>query len=116
MRAAQARLEELSRLGLISEYTWNTIKPLLKKRTQKAIAEQQMTLENDPFLHHEELAEAWREMLQVQRASIIALFRDHVLSDEAYSELISEVDFMLTDADRPWPELSESEVEDGTIE
>ena len=116
MRAAQSRLEELSRMGLISEYTWKTLEPLLKKRSQKVIDEQQKTLENDPFLHQEEMAEAWREMLQVQRASIISLFRDNNLSDEAYSELISEVDFMLIDSDRPWPELAEYEDEYGSNE
>ena len=113
MRAAQTRLEELSRLGLISEYTWQILEPLLQERTKKVTREQQKTLENDPFLHHEEMAEAWREMLQVQRASIISLFRDHILSDEAYSELISEVDFMLTDSDRPWPELADTAAENG---
>ena len=116
MRAAQSHLEELSKQGLISEYTWQTLSPLLKKRAQKATEELQRTLESDPFLHQEEMAEAWREMLQVQRASIIHLFRDHILSDEAYSELISEVDFQMMDADRPWPELADKVDENGAIE
>ena len=116
MRAAQSHLEELSKLGLISEYTWQILNPLLKKRAQKATEELKRTLESDPFLHQEEMAEAWREMLQVQRASIIHLFRDHILSDEAYSELISEVDFQMMDADRPWPELADKADDNGAIE
>ena len=116
MRAAQSRLEELSGQGLISEYTWQALEPLLKKRTQKATEELQRTLESDPFLHQEEMSDAWREMLHVQRATIIALFRDHILSDEAYSELLSEVDFQLTDAEQPWPELAEKPEETGANE
>lgn len=116
MRAAQSRLKELSRQGLISEYTWRTLEPLLKKRAQKATEELQRTLESDPFLHQQEMAEAWREMLQVQRATIIALFRDHILSDEAYSELLTEVDFQLTSAEQPWPEMADKEDENGVNE
>lgn len=106
MRAAQTRLEELSQNGLISEFTWQILEPLVKKRTQQATEELQRSLESDPFLHQEELTDAWREMLQVQRASIIALFRDHILSDEAYSELVSEIDLQLTGPELAWPELA----------
>ena len=116
MRAAQSRLEELRHQGLISEFTWQILGPLLAKRAQKATDEMQRTLESDPFLHQEEMAEAWREMLQVQRASIIHLFRDHILSDEAYSELISEVDFQMMDAEKPWPELADKIDENGAKE
>lgn len=107
MRASQSRLEQLSQSGLISDYTWQTLRPILARRAEQLTGELQATLEAEPMLHQEELAGAWREMLQVQRATITSLYHNHILSDDAYSELIAEVDFLLTDPDKIWPELEE---------
>ena len=107
LRASQARLAELNRSGLISDYTWQTLRPILSRRAEKMTRELHEVLEAEPVLHQEELAQAWREMLQVQRATLITLYRDHIITDDAYSQLISEVDLLITGSQGAWPDLEE---------
>jgi monovalent cation:H+ antiporter, CPA1 family len=109
MRASQTRLEELSSSGLISDYTWRTLRPVLSRRAEQLTRELQEVLEAEPVLHQEELAQAWREMLQVQRATLTTLYHDHIISDEAYTELVAEVDILITSTQGIWPELDNKE-------
>jgi len=63
------------------------------------------SLENQPWLHQEELKGAWREALHAQRSTLTTLFRDHIISEETYADLVSEVDTMITDPESTWPDL-----------
>lgn len=104
MRSAQASVKKLNADGLISDYTWRTLKPVFEKRTAQLTENIHTKLEENPNLHQEELADAWREALRALRSTYISLFRDNIISEDAYADLVSEVDFLLTDPNSTWPE------------
>ena len=106
MRAAQARLHGLHEEGIISDYIVDALQPIIEERIEQFVQEEQDTLETEPVLRHEALEGAWRETLRAQRNSLSGLFRDHIISEEVYVELISEVDRMIEEDH--WPELDKA--------
>jgi monovalent cation:H+ antiporter, CPA1 family len=106
MRSAQASVLKLNKDGLISEYTWQTIKPMLEKRVQQLADEIQRMIEQEPSLRQEELGDAWREALQTIRSTYTSLYRDNIINEDVYTELVSEVDVMLTDPNSTWAEIA----------
>ena len=60
---------------------------------------------SDPAMETEELEAARREALRAQRSAMTGLLRDGIISEEVYSQLVSEVDFALMEKDLTWPEL-----------
>jgi monovalent cation:H+ antiporter, CPA1 family len=109
MRAAQSRLERMNHEGLISDFTWKSLRPILSKRFEMLTEQLQTELESQPELRQEEFTDAWREMLRAQRSSFRALLRNHLISDDTYNQLVAEVDFLLADPESTWPELEDEE-------
>jgi CPA1 family monovalent cation:H+ antiporter len=115
LRFAQTRIKQLNREGLISDYTWRIVKPFLDDQS-KALADTIHTvLETDPGLHQEELSDTWREALRSQRSTLTSLFRDNIISEETYEDLVSEVDIQLANPQSTWPELVKDEKEETPI-
>jgi CPA1 family monovalent cation:H+ antiporter len=115
LRFAQTRIKQLNREGLISDYTWRIVKPFLDDQS-KALADTIHTvLETDPGLHQEELSDTWREALRSQRSTLASLFRDNIISEETYEDLVSEVDIQLANPQSTWPELVKDEKEETPI-
>jgi monovalent cation:H+ antiporter, CPA1 family len=100
LRAAQARLNQLNKNGLISDATWNSIKPQLKKRLRSITRMMHSILEQEPALYQDELSDAWREALRAQRSTLTALMRDNIVSEETYTDLVAEVDLLLANPER----------------
>lgn len=100
--AAYTRLRNLNREGLISDFSWRQLKVALEERIQAKTSEVQRILEAEPHLHQQEMMDAWREGLRVQRATITSMFRDNIISEEVYEELVSAVDFELIEAMPSW--------------
>jgi len=103
LRSAQSRLETLSQTGLISDYTWQTIQPILTKKLSSLTDQVHAVLEREPALYKEELSDTWREALSTQRGTLATLFHDNLISEETYETLVSEVDILLADPDSTWP-------------
>ena len=106
MRAAEARLQHLNQEGIISDFTLNRLRPILEERLAQLTDQVRAALEAEPSLYMEELADAWLESLRAQRNVYTTLFHDKIISEETYSELVSEVDFMLTDPESGWAALN----------
>jgi CPA1 family monovalent cation:H+ antiporter len=106
IRTASARLHQLNREGLISDYTWVRIRPILEKQYDRLTADVHAALEAEPRLHQSELNDAWRENLRAQRATLSGLFRDNIINQEIYSDLVTEVDILLDDLDSNWDGLA----------
>jgi len=102
VRAAQARLKQLNREGLISDYTWKILKPILEQQCKTVTDEVHQVFEDEPRLHQEELSDALREALRSQRSTYSALFRDNIIDEETYTHLVSEVDILLADPESTW--------------
>ncbi len=105
--AARAAMEHLQRLkddGLISSYTWEKLRPVLKERVEALTAAVQEALDQAPELEAEELVTARREALRAQRSMLSNLRRDGVISDRTYEELVAEVDMALDTGLDAWAE------------
>lgn len=105
LRSAKTRLERLKQDGLVSEFTWHAIQPVLTQQLKSLSDQTHAALESDPKLHEDELSDTYREALRTQRSTLTALFHDNIISEETYETLVSEVDVSLTDPDSTWPVL-----------
>jgi CPA1 family monovalent cation:H+ antiporter len=102
MRAAQDRLQRLYQEGLISDYTWQRLSPLLHQRLQALIEAIRDILNTEPGLQTNELNDAWLEFLRAQRIVLNDLLRGNIISEETYSQLVLEIDIALDDPQKPW--------------
>jgi CPA1 family monovalent cation:H+ antiporter len=103
LRSAKTRLERLKQDGLVSEFTWHTIQPILTGQLKSLSDQTHIALENDPKLHEDELSDTYREALRTQRSTLTALFHDNIITEETYEILVAEVDISLADPDSTWP-------------
>lgn len=106
--ATQSAFEHLQIMrnnGLISEHTWQTISPLLEQYNQVLVDATKEVLTNHPELEAEEMETARRESLQAQRSTFSILLKDGIISNETYTQLVSEVDAAITSDITNWPEL-----------
>ena len=113
-QAVQNHLSRLNREGLLSQYTWDMVKPLLEKQLAVYHQKIQKVLDAEPQYHQEELADAWKEALRVQRNTYSSLYRKQRLSEEVYTDLIVEIDTQLGDPQSTWSGLAS--LEDGDQE
>jgi Na+:H+ antiporter len=109
VRAARQRLEELHAEGSISDLTWEQLTRELDGHIQDRLAQQRELLNRYPELRAEELEDARREGLRTQRATLAALQRDGVISEQAYEELVSEVDAALGEPAMPSNDIQPTE-------
>ncbi len=107
-RAAYDYVRRMSSQGLISEHTWSRLAPLMARQNDALVAAVKEVMVSDPAVEAEELDTARREALRAQRAALTGLLRDSVISEEAYSQLVGEVDAALAEEHLPWPELLRS--------
>lgn len=104
-RAATKYLESMNEQGLLSEHIWSHMAPLFKQRDEQLVEAVRDVLSSDPSVEVEELDTARREALRVQRGTLGDLYRDGVVSEEVYAELIGEVDEALTEQHVNWSNL-----------
>lgn len=103
-RAGQDHLEKLRGAGLLSPHTWEILRPVLEQRTDALTRSVQETLLAAPELQKEEITTAQREALRAQRSMLADLRRDGVISEEAYEEVVAEVDTALDSGIEAWSE------------
>lgn len=92
LRAAEAHLDRLHREGLISPHVWEMLKPDLSERVQMMANAVSAVLRANPALEAEELDTARRELLRIQRTTLLNLRRDGSISDKVFERLTAEVD------------------------
>ena len=107
--SASEHLAEMNKQGLLSAHIWHQMKPIFKEREDFLLEAMQDLLAANPTVEIEELNSARREALRVQRSTLGSLFRDGVISDEIYSDLIGEVDEALTERHVNWSQLLETD-------
>ena len=104
-RAAYDYLRRMSQQGLISEHTWQRLAPVMERQNDTLVDAVRQVITSDPAVEAEELDTAHRQALRAQRSALTGLLRDGVISEENYSQLVSEVDSALTEQSFNWPEL-----------
>ena len=104
-RAAYDYLRRMNQQGLISEHTWQRLAPVIERQNDTLVDAVKQVITSDPAVEAEELDTAHRQALRAQRSALTGLLRDGVISEENYSQLVSEVDSALTEQNFNWPEL-----------
>jgi hypothetical protein len=97
-QAARQRLQQLHDAGLISATTWESLVPQLDEEIRQRLAAQRALLQEQPGLETVVLEDAREEWLRAQRAALMTLLSEGVLSAEVYEQLVSEVDGQLQQA------------------
>ena len=95
-RSAADHLQKMTQQGLLSAHVWGQMKPIFEERETAFVNSLQELMTKNPAVEIEGLDTARREALRVERASLGSLFRNGVISEEIYNDLIGEVDEALT--------------------
>jgi CPA1 family monovalent cation:H+ antiporter len=95
MRAALSHLEHRHKEGLLSTHAWDILRPEYENQVLVYGDKARQTIQATPGLEAEELDTAHREALRAQRSALLGLYRDGVVSQEVFSELVTEIDIQL---------------------
>lgn len=96
VKASYERLEQMYQNGLISTHIWEKMSEPIKQHANalaKAVTE---VFHSDPKVEEEIFDTAMREILISQRSVLNSLLRDNIISEETFSQLLTEVDTALT--------------------
>ncbi len=104
-RSAADHLEKMSQQGLLSSHVWQQMQPIFLEREAVYVNALKEIMAKNPAVEIEELDAARREALRVERASLGSLFRNGVISEEIYNDLVGEVDEALTEQHVNWSQL-----------
>jgi len=99
MRSAENHLAKRYREGLLSAYTWETIRPKLQEQLALLAEAVRESLRLAPALEAEEMDMARREILRAQRSAYMGLLQDGVISNEVYESLSAEIDAAIASGD-----------------
>jgi len=94
-RAGYVHVEQMYADGLVSNHTWERLRPIIKQRVEALTSAVQAALQDSPELVTDELITARRESLRAQRNSLGDLRSDGVISMETYDSLVAEIDIAL---------------------
>jgi CPA1 family monovalent cation:H+ antiporter len=94
-QAARQRLRHLHDSGLITAAVWEQLSGELEARIQERLEAQRALLRQRPTLQTQALADARQEGLRAERAALMTLLAEGLLSEEVYEELTTEVDRQL---------------------
>jgi CPA1 family monovalent cation:H+ antiporter len=107
LRSAEKQLREMYEDGLVSYYTWENLQQHINECNEVLRNEIRATITESPELEKEEMRSAWRDALRVQRNTFYQLYRENLLSESNYSQLISEIDAGLEKPEEMVPCLAE---------
>jgi CPA1 family monovalent cation:H+ antiporter len=89
------RVDELHDEGLISEHTWQIIKPALQRQIQQRSEVVHEILHSNRALELSEINNTFEEILRTQRSSYASLLNSGSISEEIFTELVNEIDFAM---------------------
>ncbi len=101
-RSGYEHVERLHRIGLLSDHTWERIRPVILERVKALTSAVQEALQGAPELEAGELITARRESLRAQRNTLSTLRSDGVIGQETYEQLVAEVDIALDTTSEQW--------------
>ena len=97
MGAARDRLVHLHNQGLLTDDTWERLRPEIDARLAAAREAEQQLLRERPALQAAAWDDARREGLRAERVALTGLHADGVISESVYEELITPIDAALQD-------------------
>lgn len=97
VQAGLKHLDSLHQRGLVSAYTWESLKPALTDQASMLAESVRDLLREDPELAHEDMNAAQREILRAQRSALLEMRHEGLISDETLEHIGVEIDTMLSD-------------------
>jgi CPA1 family monovalent cation:H+ antiporter len=91
-RAAALHLDKMQRDGVLSQQTWEILRPHLVARAEQMALDVRSLQHDHPELAVEDLENARRELLRAERSTLQGLQHDGVISDEVFEKLVIEID------------------------
>jgi CPA1 family monovalent cation:H+ antiporter len=95
LQAAWRRLNEMNTDGVLSPSVWQRLNQEYRLAGQQLADQIQLLYDQYSDLEQQELEAAQRDALRVQRSALNDMLRRGLISDEAYRELVYEVDRQL---------------------
>lgn len=112
-RSGFEHVERLHQTGLVSNHTWEKIRPIILERTKALTSAVQEALQDTPELEAGELITARRESLRAQRNTLSTLRSDGVIGQETFEQLVAEVDIALDISADQWSrQIFDERIED----
>lgn len=112
-RSGFEHVERLHQTGLVSNHTWEKIRPIILERTKALTSAVQEALQDAPELEAGELITARRESLRAQRNTLSTLRTDGVIGQETFEQLVAEVDIALDISADQWSrQIFDERIED----
>lgn len=112
-RSGFEHVERLHQTGLVSNHTWEKIRPIILERTKALTSAVQEALQDTPELEAGELITARRESLRAQRNTLSTLRTDGVIGQETFEQLVAEVDIALDISADQWSrQIFDERIED----
>ena len=105
IRVSYERLEKIYKSGMISNHVWEIMSGAIDPYSKQLTKEVREILKKHPEVEAEELDSAWREFLRHQRLVITEQLADNVITEDIYSELISQIDNALEGREINWDSL-----------
>lgn len=101
-RASFDHLEKIYKTGLISKYVWEVISGAINAYSKQLTKDVKDILQKHPEVEAEELDSAWREFLRYQRLDLLEQLTDNAITEDIYSELVSQIDNALELREIKW--------------
>jgi CPA1 family monovalent cation:H+ antiporter len=98
-KVALDRAEELNQEGLISEHTWQIMKPAMHRQLQLRSEAVHEIMHDNRALEVAEINSTFAEILRTQRSAYNSLLNSGSISEEIFTELVNEIDFALLNQD-----------------
>lgn len=107
LRAAHRHLDTLREEGILAPHAWRTVSQALKAREQAVETRMETLLKEHPRLAEEAVNLAWEEAIRAQRAALLQLVQEGLLSADIAHDLIARLDAALVE-DKPQEALDGS--------
>jgi len=101
-RASFDQLEKIYKDGMISKHVWEILAGALDPYSKQLTKEVKEILKKHPDVEKEELDSAWREFLRHQRLVVSEQLANHSITEDIYSEIISQIDNALEQREIDW--------------
>lgn len=95
LRSAKKHLMNLHQEGVLTLHTLDKVNPIIDEDISELSASVRKILSATSELEAEELQVAQKEFLRAQRSTIQELFRNGIVSEEVYENLVAEIDSKL---------------------
>ncbi|HAV78575.1 MAG TPA: Na+/H+ antiporter [Anaerolineae bacterium] len=106
-RSGFDHLEKVYKDGMVSKHVWDVMSGALDPYSKQLTREVKDILKKHPEVKAEELDSAWREFLRHQRLVVAEQLADHSISEDIYSELVSQIDYALEQRKIQWDTLED---------